>query len=94
MSAYLVPTKGGNRGPFSVEQLRALVKAGKLPLSYGVIDGDSGEMHALKSLLARVARPGRSRRSGSRRDPRAARAAAARTASRLGGPSERTIPAS
>ena len=51
MSEYWVPTKSGNKGPFSVDQLEQLVAAGRLPRAMDVIEVASELQIALDDLL-------------------------------------------
>ena len=51
MSEYWVPTKSGNKGPFSIDQLEQLVAAGRLPRTMDVIEVTSELQIALDDLL-------------------------------------------
>ena len=51
MSEYWAPTKSGNKGPFSVDQLEQLVAAGRLPRAMDVIEVTSELQIALDDLL-------------------------------------------
>ena len=39
---YFVPTKNGQQGPFTVDQLQSFVDRGRLPIETAVVDEDSG----------------------------------------------------
>lgn len=54
---YLVPTKSGEKGPFSVDQLQGLVDAGRLPLTATVIDQETGLQLDVSDICAPPAPP-------------------------------------
>ena len=51
MSGYLVPTKSGQKGPFTIEQIQQLVDQGKIPRTFNVIEADSGFAVEVADLL-------------------------------------------
>ncbi|MGE3167130.1 MAG: hypothetical protein AB7O52_19665 [Planctomycetota bacterium] len=50
--AYTIQTKSGPRGPFSIDQLQAMVDAGKLPLTFSVTELASGLLMDVKDLCS------------------------------------------
>ena len=53
-ASYIIRTKAGDKGPFTCEQIKKLVRKGQLPESVSVRDVDSGKSIPVTDILTDV----------------------------------------